>query len=70
MARKKMPARTLHHMDVCASLEAQSQAVMLLIQTVKTALSLDGEKMSAPVREELEKQSDATQAAMWPQDTD
>jgi len=67
MAKKPAP-RTFHHMDVAASLKAQSQAVMMLLQTVNAALSLDGNRMSAVWRDELRKQADAVQAVMWPQD--
>ena len=67
MPRAPKPApRTFHHLDVAASLEAQSQAVLNLIHAVSAVISLDGEKLSAPLLAALVKASAAAEAAMWP----
>lgn len=67
MAAKK-PVKTLHYLNVAASLEAQNQAILMLLQTVSTALTIDGAKMSPAVRDGLEKQAEAARKAMWPED--
>ena len=68
MARTKPPVRTIHHLAVIASLEAQSNAVMMLIQVANTVLSIEGDKLSPGLRDKMREQLDATQAAMWPSD--
>lgn len=65
---KKPVVKTIHHMDIAASLEAQNNAVMMLLQVVRTAISLNGDKLSPAVRDALEEHSDAVEKAMWPQE--
>lgn len=67
MTRTKAP-RTLHYQAVAASLEAQNHAALNLIQVVRTAIKLDGEKMSPVIRSELQEMSDALSVAMWPRE--
>ena len=66
MARKPKAVTTLHYLAVTQSLQAQNDAVMLLVQTVRTTLALAD--LPAPIREKLEQATAATEAAMWPSD--
>ena len=67
MARKPKAVTTLHYLAVTQSLQAQNDAVMLLVQTVRTTLAL-AQDLPAPIREKLEQATAATEAAMWPPD--
>lgn len=66
MGRKpKPPAPTIHHLDVAASLQAQSNAVMALIQVVQNTLALAA-TLEPTLRDQLEEKANAAQDAMWP----
>ena len=62
--------RTLHHATIAESLKRQSQQVLFLISAVQTALSVMGDAMPMSIRDELRAQCNATEAAMWPGETE
>ena len=70
MAKRTKVVRTIHYAEIAASLEAQNRAVMNLLQMVKTTLSMVGDKIPTPLREQLDKAANETSNAMWPSDED
>ena len=60
----KKPVKTFHPLDVIKSLEAQNQAVGMLLATCESLLTLGA--VSAPGVEMLRKQIDACSATFYP----
>ena len=71
MARTPKPVVTIRFAKIAASLQAQNEAVMLLVTAVHSALRLAEEHdgwIPQAARQTLREKVDACQVAMWPEE--